>query len=111
MDPKSEKISEALKLLEEAAKEKKDELRGLVSDKYEHLKKALIETEHSAAESLSAAQKLAAEAIIRAKDVSTKKVKEVATSVDNSVHENPWVYIAGTGVVSLLLGYVLGRKR
>jgi ElaB/YqjD/DUF883 family membrane-anchored ribosome-binding protein len=105
------KVADALKLLEEAAKDKKEELRGMISDKYEHLKSAVIGAEHSVADSLSAAQKRAVEAIVHAKDASTKKVKEVAGAVDENVHENPWPYIAGAGVVALLLGYILGRKR
>ena len=36
----SENIAEALKLLEEAAKQKKDELRAVMSDKYTHLRNA-----------------------------------------------------------------------
>jgi len=34
----NEKISEALKLLEDAAKQKKDELKSVMSDKYTHLR-------------------------------------------------------------------------
>ncbi|MBA4386446.1 MAG: hypothetical protein C0404_00605 [Verrucomicrobia bacterium] len=111
MEARSEKISEALRLLEEAAREKKDDLRGLIADKYEHLKSALVGAEHSVADSLSAAQKRAVEAIVQAKDASTKKVKEVAGVVDEKVHENPWPYIAGAGVVAFLFGYILGKKR
>ncbi len=107
----NEKIAEALKLLEEAAKDKKDEIRSLVSNKYTHLKTALVDAEHSAAETLSAAQKRAVEALIHAKEVSTEKVKECACKVDNHVHENPWPYIGGTAIVALLAGYILGRKK
>lgn len=111
MEAKSDKLNEALRLLEEAAREKKDELKGLVSDKYEHLKSALVGAEHSVADSLSAAQKRAVEAIVHAKEVGTKKVKEVAGAVDGSVHENPWPYIAGAGAAAFLVGYLLGRRK
>lgn len=111
MEARSEKISEALKLLEEAAREKKDEFRSMITDKYEHLKNAVIGAEHSVADTLSAAQKRVVEAMVQAKDVSTKKVKEVANTVDESVHEKPWHYIAGAGAVFFLLGYILGRKK
>jgi ElaB/YqjD/DUF883 family membrane-anchored ribosome-binding protein len=107
----SEKISEALRLLEEAAKEKKDELRHLASEKYTHLKEALVDTEHAAAEALSAAQKRAVEALVHAKDVSEEKIKKAASAVDHQVHANPWPYIGGTAVVALLFGYILGRKK
>lgn len=106
----NEKISEALKLLEEAAREKKDELRNLVSNKYTHLKTALVDAEHSAADTLTAAQKRAIEALLHAKDVSKEKVKEAATAVDGHVHTNPWPFIGGTAVLALLAGYIMGRK-
>lgn len=84
----NEKITEALKLLDEAAKEKKDELRELIAEKYENLK----------------------EATGRARELSIEKTKELASTVDESVHENPWYYIGGVAIGALLLGYILGRK-
>ncbi len=107
----NDKIAEALKLLEEAAKEKKDELRNLVSNKYTHLKTVLVDAEHSAAEALSAVQKREIEALLHAKEVSAAKVKEAATIVDGHVRSNPWPYIGGTAVVALLAGFILGHKK
>ena len=107
----SEKISEALKLLEEAATQKKDELKSAMSDKYTHLKHVIVETEHGLAKSLSDARKHAVEAAVHAKDVGVEKAQEIAHDVDKNVHRNPWPYIAGTAAVGLLLGYILGRNR
>jgi len=107
----SEKISEALKLLEEAATQKRDELKSVISDKYKHLKNVIVESEHSLVKSLSDARKHAVEAAIHAKDASVEKAREIAGDVDKSVHRNPWPYIAGTAAVGLLLGYILGRNR
>ena len=107
----SEKISEALKLLEEAATQKKDELKSVMSDKYTHLKNVIVETEHGLAKALSDARKHAVEAAVHAKDVSGEKAREIASDVDMSVHRNPWPYVGGAAVVGLLLGYILGRNR
>lgn len=107
----NEKISEALKLLEEAAKEKKDELKHTMSDKYQHLKNVVLETESSLARSLSDARKHAMDAALHAKDVSVEKAREIAGDVNKNVHQNPWPYVAGTAAVGLLLGYILGRNR
>jgi ElaB/YqjD/DUF883 family membrane-anchored ribosome-binding protein len=96
----SEKISEALKLLEEAAVQKKDELKHAMHDKYAHLKDVIVEAEGNLVK-----------AAVHAKDVSVEKAKEIASDVDKSVHRNPWPYIGGTAAVALLLGYILGRNR
>jgi len=107
----NEKLSQALRLLEEAAKEKKDELRNLVSDKYCHLKETLAETESTLEQSVAAAKKRAVEAAQRARDLGVQKAREIASDVDESVHRNPWPYIGGVAAVSLLIGYILGRKK
>lgn len=106
----TENIAEALKFLEEAAKEKKDELRNLVSNKYTHLKTALVNVEHSGAETLTTAQKRVIDELIHAKEASTEKVKQAATAVDHHAHATPWPFIGGTAVVALLIGSILGRK-
>ncbi len=107
----SEKISEALKLLEEAAEQKRDELKNLMSDKYTHLRSALSETESTLVKSLADAKRHAAEAARHAKEVGVDKTREIAGDVDKNVRQNPWAYIGGTAVISLLLGYILGHNR
>ena len=107
----SEKISEALKLLEEAAVQKKDELKSVMSDKYTHLRNVIVETESGLVKSLSTAGRHAVEAAAHAKDVSVEKAREIAGDVDKHVHRNPWPYIGGTAAIGLLLGYILGRNR
>jgi len=107
----NEKISEALALLEEAAKEKKDELQSLIGEQYSTLKSTLAEAGNAAAETLSSAQKREIAALLQAKEALTEKVKETATVVDDSVHANPWPYIGGSAVVALLVGYILGHKK
>ena len=106
----SEKIVEALKLLEEAAIQKKDELKSAVSDKYTHLKSVIVETENSLAKSLSDARKHTVKAAAHARDAGVDKAQEIADDVDKRVHSNPWPYIAGTAGVGVLLGYILGQN-
>ena len=67
----NEKISEALKLLEEAARDKKDELRGLMANKYAHLKDVVAETSQDFKENLAIARKRAADALAKATEIGT----------------------------------------
>jgi len=107
----NEKLSEALKLLEEAAKEKKGELQNMLQGKYSHLKEALIDKEEDIAHALLAAKKQAMKAAVQASEIGTERVREIATDVDKQVRENPWPYISGVALGSLLIGYILGRSK
>jgi ElaB/YqjD/DUF883 family membrane-anchored ribosome-binding protein len=107
----SENIAAALRLLEETAKQKKDDLRTLMSDKYTNLRSLIMENESSLMESLTTAKDHAFEAASDVKEAGVEKAREIARDVDMGVHQNPWPYIAGSAVVSVLLGYILGRSR
>ena len=52
-DHSNEKIQEALKLLEEAACEKRDALKTLISERYTHLKDAMSDSESNVKESFN----------------------------------------------------------
>lgn len=107
----NENIAAALKLLEEAAKQKKDELKSAMSDKYTNLRGLIVDHETSLMKTLVSAKDHAIEAAAHAKEVSVEKAREIAHDVDKSVHQNPWPYIAGAAVGGMLLGYILGRNR
>ena len=107
----NEKLSEALKMLEDAAKEKKNELQNMIQGKYSHLKDALIDKEEDIAHALLAAKKQALKAAVHASEIGTERAKEIAAEVDQQVRENPWPYIGGVALGSLLIGYILGRSK
>lgn len=107
----NENIAEALKLLEEAAMQKKDELTNVMSDKYTNLRSLILENEGGLMKSLANAKHHALDAVTHAKDVGIEKARDIARDVDKSVHQNPWPYLAGTAAVGLLFGYILGRNR
>jgi ElaB/YqjD/DUF883 family membrane-anchored ribosome-binding protein len=103
----SEKITEALKLLEQAATQKRDELKSVMADKYTHLKDLFVETESGLAKSLSDTGKRAGEEVDRAKDAG----RRFATDMDQNVRRDPWPYLAGTAAVGFVLGVILSRDR
>jgi len=107
----TEKLSEALKLLEDAAKEKKNELQNMIKGKYSNLKEALIDKEEDITHALLAAKKQALKAAVQASEIGTERAKEIAAEVDQQVRENPWPYIGGVALGSLLIGYILGRSK
>jgi ElaB/YqjD/DUF883 family membrane-anchored ribosome-binding protein len=107
----NENLAAALVLLEEAALQKRDELRAVMSDKYASLKGLILESESSLMRSLSAARDRAVEAAADAREASVEKAREIARDVDCRVHRNPWPYIAGSALAGLLLGCILSRQR
>lgn len=102
----NEKIAEALKLLNEAAQEKRSDVTGMIADKYEALKQAIADSEKSVGHAFMRGEKRTVEAALQAKEFGIKKAKEV----DEHVHDNPWPYIGGAALVGILVGYILGRK-
>jgi ElaB/YqjD/DUF883 family membrane-anchored ribosome-binding protein len=107
----NENFAAALKLLEEAAKQKKDELKAVMSDKYTNLRSLILEKEGSFMTSLTTAKDQALEMTAHAREAGVEKTREIAHDVDENVHQNPWPYIAGSALVGVLLGYIMGRNR
>jgi ElaB/YqjD/DUF883 family membrane-anchored ribosome-binding protein len=107
----NENIAAALKLLEEAAKQSREELRTAMSEKYTHLKTLILESEGNMLKSLTIAKDRAVEAVTDAKAASVEKAREIAHDVDTRVHRNPWPYIAAAAVVGLMLGCILSHQR
>ncbi|OIO38744.1 MAG: DUF883 domain-containing protein [Candidatus Omnitrophica bacterium CG07_land_8_20_14_0_80_50_8] len=103
----NKKFEEALQLLNEAAKEKKDEIQGLLGDKYSHIKDAIQELASDKAKEFNRFKKTAQAAF----EEGGEKFKEVAEDLDEKVHENPWSYIGGVALGALLLGYILGASK
>lgn len=101
------KIGEALELLNEAAKEKRDELKDLMANKYSHIREAMAAGAEHGKEAFKHAKDFAQEKFTEG----GAKVKEIAGDVDKRVHKDPWVYIVGAAAASLLVGYLLGSKR
>ncbi len=105
----AEKINEALKLLEDAAKENKDQFLCATTGRYENLKGAILD-EKGLKERLALAAQKAAEMAANLKEAAADKAKEIAGAIDQNVRKNPWPYVAGVAVGALMLGFVLGRK-
>ncbi len=81
----NKKLSQALQILNDAAREKKEEIQ----------------------ENIVKFRKTAQKAI----NQSGQKIKRAASDVDAQVHKNPWVYIGSVAAGAVLLGFLLGKSR
>lgn len=100
----SNKITEALSYLNDAAKDKKEELRKALVERYEHFQEAFEDTVHQGQKNLKNAQKVAS----RAMEDTAEKLKETAEDVNRKVKKNPWPYIGVAAATGVLIGFILG---
>lgn len=102
-----DKIHEALELLEQAAKEKKEDISGAIHTKYDHLREVFAGVAEHGQDIAGAAKKK----ISKVLHDEEEKVKEVMGELNKKVRQNPWGYIGGVALGSLFLGMVLrGRS-
>lgn len=85
---KTDKIHEALDLLNEAAKEKGEELYEIAEDKYSHIKDAFLSSAGNGKAFLNREQRKLAK----------------------SLQHNPWPYVGAAALSALVIGLVLGKK-
>ena len=100
----TKKFEEALQLLNEAAREKKEEIQSLIGDKYSQLRDVLEDSAKKGRKNLKRARSEAEDWI----GENTEDLREAVSDLDERVHENPWAYLGGVAVGALLLGFILG---
>lgn len=119
------RIDEALRLLEEVAKDQKDELKQKVNSRYsriqhlfddktsrlqEHRDKALAmlrENEEKLEEAFLQGKKALQEKFERSRRITQERIK----AADEELHRNPLPYLGGAAVGALLMGFLLGSRR
>ena len=101
------KIQDALDLLNDAAQEKKDEVYELIGDKYESLREVFETVLSNGQDVAMHAQKR----INKSLHEEEKKIRQAAAQWGKKIHQEPWKYLGGVAVGSLIFGLLLGRKK
>jgi ElaB/YqjD/DUF883 family membrane-anchored ribosome-binding protein len=103
----NKKIDEALNLLSEAAREKKEEVQNLLNNKFTNVRDFIQETAEKQGRNWNRIRRQA-EGVM---EDGSERLKQTASEIDEKVHENPWPYIGGVALGALLLGFILGSSR
>lgn len=103
----SKKFEEALQLLNEAAREKKDEIQKLLGDKYGHIRSVIEDAASEGKDRLDRFRDQAGERWEEGQEQAIRAAKEI----DKNVRQNPWPYIGGVAVGALVLGFLMGSSR
>ncbi len=101
------KIDEALNLLNEAAREKKDELRKLVGEKYSNIREVLTEVAMNNKEILNQVKRITKDAVEQGQE----RLSTAVTDLEDNVRQKPWPFLGGAAIAGLLLGYMMGARR
>ena len=96
----TEKLNEALAHLNEAAKERREELQTLLTEKYTDLKAALGSAAGASGDWVKE----------QGREVGDS-AKLAASTVDHSLRKHPWYYVGGAAVGGLLIGLLINRPR
>ena len=96
----SEMLHESLAHLNEASKERRDEIQKLLDEKYTDLKSAFG----------GAARASAGWVKEQSREVGDTAVL-AANTVDQSVRRYPWAYVGGAAVSGLLIGLLVAGRR
>jgi ElaB/YqjD/DUF883 family membrane-anchored ribosome-binding protein len=96
----TEKLNEALAHLNEAAKERREELQKLLAEKYTDLRSAFGGAVNTSSDWVKE----------QGREVGDT-AKLAASTVDHSVRKHPWYYVGGAAAVGLLIGLLVGHRR
>ena len=102
----TKKFEEALHLLNEAAREKKEEIQSLINDRYTQIRDVVEEAARKGRREYRRA-KNSAEGWVGEGEES---LREAVSGLDDRVHENPWAYLGGVAAGALLVGFILGSS-
>jgi ElaB/YqjD/DUF883 family membrane-anchored ribosome-binding protein len=96
----TEKLNEALAHLNEAAKERREELQTLLAEKYTDLRSAFSVVAGASADWMKE----------QGREVGDS-AKLAASTVDHSIRKHPWYYVGGAALGGLIIGLLISGRR
>ena len=100
------KFEDAIELLNQAAKDKKGEIEGLLGDKYDSIREAIEEAISKNKSQFNRVKKLVESTI----DESQTRINQKKGMLEKEVRSKPWKYLGGTAAGALLLGFIMGSR-
>ena len=108
------KINEALEILEEAAKDKKEELNKLVGSGYANVRELFAEglkkssqAQEKLGDAVSDGEKIVEETIQKG----SMYVHDATNQLEKEIRNKPMLYLTIVSAASLFIGYLLGSKK
>ncbi len=108
------RIDEALAILEEAAREKRDELRERINERYNNVKEVLLEGNSQRIDSMKhrmhdalrdGEQRL--EDLLRQGGSSARRTLR---DLDKEVRDNPWPFVGAVALSAVIFGVLFGHR-
>lgn len=102
----TQKIDEALALLNEIARDKKEELKQSMSDKYGDLKSTVLDMESEVADTA----RESAERLNAFKKSAEQHLRNTASDLERKVQNEPLKALGWSVAGAFVIGYILGSK-
>jgi len=105
------KIDEALQLLESAAKDKKDDLKGYIGERYRHIRSVFKPEGQSAIAQSTHELKNRVKKLEESWNKGRERTQNFLETTNKNVHEKPLQYIGGAAVTSFVLGLMFRQRK
>jgi len=102
-----DRLSDAMKTLDELAGQEKNEIRELLTSQFGNLRKTLYEIEPEVRETFNKASQRFSQFATSSREEAQQRIKRMGHNIDTKVHETPWAFIGVSAVAAAIAGYAL----